>query len=429
MEATDQLLVRRLAREGDPEAFRVLLGRYADMVYSTCLRVLRDDAQAADVTQETFFQMFKGAGRITESPGGWLHRVATRRAIDLVRQDISRRKREEAYARSLSDPESSWSEVAPLVDTALDQLPDEYRDILVQHFLERKSMTQIAAALGISQPTISRRVAEGLELVRKALRDQGVVLGVVPLQLLLLHTAEAAPEALLKALGKMSLAQAACTKATGSGLSWLGSSGAAKLAGAGAVAALILNLSWPDPEWTPTSPNLRQPAKAPEQATAVLPLPATPVPSASANPSGPPSNPTPPAQRVIQARPAPVFVRTAPANPEAITNALPSRPDDPSLAAQPNPGLLPTAFPNVQEPLTGPWLGPQGYAPLAPKAPSALAPTAPVTRLPAMVKTRTANTWGQAAPVNSGLQKSVVLGPATPRPDDRSARSKRPDRP
>src|SRR5512140_705427 len=103
MDTTDQLLVRRLAGQGDQEAFCTLLSRYADMVYSTCMRILRDEAQAADVTQETFFQLFKGANRITGSPGGWLHEVATRRAIDLVRQNISRRKREDSYARMMGE--------------------------------------------------------------------------------------------------------------------------------------------------------------------------------------------------------------------------------------------------------------------------------------------------------------------------------------
>lgn len=255
MEATDQNLIGRLAQHGDPEAFSTLLGRYADMVYSTSLRILRDPALAADVTQETFFQLLKSAGRVTGSASGWLHQVATRRAVDVVRQNVSRRKREHGYAQEQSEGgEGTWLEVAPLVDAALEELPEEHREMLIQHFLQRKSMGQIAAARGISQPTVSRRVAEGLEWVRESLRGKGIAIGVVPLQTLMLYTAEAAPESVLRALGKVALAQAAGAPAALTGGSLLGGAGAVGFTAAAAVVAVAFNIMLPEPQWSPTTP-------------------------------------------------------------------------------------------------------------------------------------------------------------------------------
>ena len=54
------------------------------MVYSTSWRVLKDDNDATDVTQETFFELTRHASRISGSLGAWLHRVATQKSIDVI---------------------------------------------------------------------------------------------------------------------------------------------------------------------------------------------------------------------------------------------------------------------------------------------------------------------------------------------------------
>ncbi len=212
MEESDRMLLRRFVRDEDGEAFSILMRRYADMVYSTCRRVLENDSQASDAVQETFFQFIKQADHITGSLGGWLHRVATRRAVDLVRSNVSRRRREQSYALELDNDPRAWTEVEGQVDEALEELPEALREVLVLHFLERQSTTQIAAAQGVSQPTISRRVAEALERMRELLREKGFALSVVPLQGVLLHYAHRAPEPLLRSLGKIGLARAVSGK-------------------------------------------------------------------------------------------------------------------------------------------------------------------------------------------------------------------------
>jgi RNA polymerase sigma-70 factor (ECF subfamily) len=206
---SDRALVRRFVRHRDGEAFSVLVNRYADMVYTTSWRVLRDETLASDAVQETFFHLVKNADRITGSLASWLHRVATRRAVDLIRQNVSRRSREESYALEATAPENSWAEVEPAVDEALEQLPEESRDVLLLHYLQGQSTVQIAAAHGVSQPTISRRLAGALELLREKLREKGISAGIVPLQAVLLHSNVATPEALRITLGKIALAKAA----------------------------------------------------------------------------------------------------------------------------------------------------------------------------------------------------------------------------
>jgi len=242
---SDRVLVRQFARQHDGEAFSILVRRYADMVYTTSWRILRDEALAADAVQETFFQLAQNAGKVTGCLGSWLHRVATRRAVDLIRQNCSRRNREQSYALEADCQTNAWSEVEPAVDEALDELPENLREVLLLHFLQGRSTIQIAADQGLSQPTISRRLAEALEMLREKLRDRGVIAGATPLQAILLNSNQIAPEAVRAVLGKVALAKAASANALWIfGHSAPGAALGIKLALAVAGSALVAGTIW-----------------------------------------------------------------------------------------------------------------------------------------------------------------------------------------
>jgi RNA polymerase sigma-70 factor (ECF subfamily) len=85
---TEAVLLQRFATGADAEAFAELVRRYVRMVYSTAWRMLKDESDANDVTQETFFELTRQAGRITGSLACWLHRVATQKSIDVVRRRV-----------------------------------------------------------------------------------------------------------------------------------------------------------------------------------------------------------------------------------------------------------------------------------------------------------------------------------------------------
>ncbi|MCU0916467.1 MAG: hypothetical protein MUC88_18165 [Planctomycetes bacterium] len=111
MAESERVLLQRFVETNDGEAFAQIIHRHASLVYGTCLRVLADADQAADATQETFFQLVKKAHEVRGSLGGWLHRVAARKAVDLVRADSIRRRREDRHAEAL--PETRTVERTP----------------------------------------------------------------------------------------------------------------------------------------------------------------------------------------------------------------------------------------------------------------------------------------------------------------------------
>lgn len=256
--------LQRAAQGPAGEAFAAIIRLYGGMVYGTGLRITGDAHYAADVTQETFFHLLQNAGRITGSLGGWLHQVATRRAIDLVRRDSSRRRREEAYAARAAVETDSWADISPLVDEALGELESPSRDLIIRHFLKGEKMVEIAAADGVSQPTVSRRIEHALAALRERLRLKGVLVAAGVLGGLLdTSTASALPASVMAELGKMSALGAGAAGKTAFGALKLKVAAVVLLTAGGVTGFLVYNETHPPP---PARAVSSQPAGPAQQA-------------------------------------------------------------------------------------------------------------------------------------------------------------------
>ena len=219
---TDMSLLHRFADKGDEAAFSEIVRRYAGVVFCACHRVLRDRGWAEDVAQETFFRLVKCPDRVSHSLGGWLHRAATRLAVDTLRSEQARHRRESTYEVPVKDeddlgagPGSQWEEISPAIDSALDELDDDSRALLVRHFLQGTPQAELAAEAGVSAATMSRRVKHAIGELREALHGKGVTVAPSVLVMLCARNAiEAAPQALMAELGKMAMVSGAAVKAS-----------------------------------------------------------------------------------------------------------------------------------------------------------------------------------------------------------------------
>lgn len=278
--ADDRALLGQYSRTHDAEAFAELVRRHAGLVYGASVRVIDNPHDAEDVAQECFLELARNADAITSSVAAWLHLRARSRAVDAVRRRDARRRREEqAMKQKHADSDSSpaWAELAPHVDQALAELPEELRAPLVLHYLEAKSQVQVAQELGVNQSTVSRRIEKGTEQLQARLKKLGVVASAAVLAgLLSENAAMAAPSTLIASLGKMALAgvgQAAgasagaaagtAASATAVGLSALG--GKLTVAIVGAVVAAAVTIGYVattrEEQQTPSAP---QPPQAQE---------------------------------------------------------------------------------------------------------------------------------------------------------------------
>ena len=242
----DATLLQNYAQTRDAEAFAELVRRHAGPVYGTYLRITGNAHDAEDVAQECFLELARKAGTIASSVPGWLHAAATSRSLNAIRNASTRRRHEEqAMNSNHDDPEPKWDEIAPHVDRALEELPDDLRVPLVLHYVEARSQKEIADELGVNQSTVSRRIDSGLAELRGKLAKAGIVASVAVLGALLAeNAASAAPATLAASLGKMALAGVgeAGAAASSGAASTAGASFLTTLGGkiAAAVAAVVL---------------------------------------------------------------------------------------------------------------------------------------------------------------------------------------------
>ncbi|MEM6331960.1 MAG: sigma-70 family RNA polymerase sigma factor [Planctomycetota bacterium] len=235
----DRVVLARFVQMQDEHAFATLVHRYADDVFATCLRVLRDHARAEDATQETFYRLCTRTPGDARHLGAWLHRVACRVSIDIQRSESRRRTREFDHGRSRTHAEpadAGWAELSPHVDAAIDELPDPLRVVLVEHFLRQRTLTDIAADQRVSKATMSRRLKTALQRLHRTLEQRGVTLGLTATASLLATSVAhaAAPASTLMELNKLAMVSGA-TGATQAGTAsavghWLGAHQTALLA-------------------------------------------------------------------------------------------------------------------------------------------------------------------------------------------------------
>jgi len=261
---SDATLLQRYADDHDAEAFAELARRYGRLVYGTCLRVTGCPHAAEDVAQDCFLALMRNAGRIRGVLPAWLHATATNRARNYLRSSSRRRTHEGKLAMPPAENEESpWAEIAPHVDRAIASLSEKLRLPLTLQFLQQRTQADIAAELGVSQPTVCRRIEKGLATLRARLRKAGVVASLALLiSLLTERTAVAMPETVSIALGKM--AMTGIGPSTGTGVA-TAATFKAQILMAGAVAAAVASTIafWPQDEALPATPTANTPLVVP----------------------------------------------------------------------------------------------------------------------------------------------------------------------
>jgi RNA polymerase sigma-70 factor (ECF subfamily) len=170
---SDESLMDRV-RVHEQQAMAALFDRYAGLVYSVALRVLRDTGQAEDVMQEIFFQLWRNPDSFSSargSLGAWLLVVARNRAIDQLRQRRPTEQVEEVVVASSTNlqSEAERSIMMQRVRGILRDLPREQQDSLQMAFFDGLSHSEIAEKTGQPLGTVKTRIRSALTSLRKRL--------------------------------------------------------------------------------------------------------------------------------------------------------------------------------------------------------------------------------------------------------------------
>lgn len=151
------------------------------MVLSVCRRMLSGSADVEDAFQAVFFVLARKASALqrVEELKSWLYGVAVRTAKEARRRSTRLRRREGGVmdeTRAVAPSNEGRGDLLDLLDEEIDRLPRRYREAVLLCELEGTSRQVAARRLGLSEGTLSSRLARGRILLRDRLSKRGVTL-------------------------------------------------------------------------------------------------------------------------------------------------------------------------------------------------------------------------------------------------------------
>jgi RNA polymerase sigma-70 factor, ECF subfamily len=182
----DDTALVELARRGDEGAVRALVQHHNRRLFRVARGIVRDDAEAEDIVQETYVRAFTNldAFRGDSRLGTWLTRIAINEALGRLRRRRPRAELAELEAAGAdaarvipfpspppADPEAEAgrAEVRRLLEQCIDALPAPLRLVVILRDVEGLSTEATAAALGIRPETAKTRLHRGRRRMRAAL--------------------------------------------------------------------------------------------------------------------------------------------------------------------------------------------------------------------------------------------------------------------
>lgn len=155
----------------DREDFAALYDETCSPVYGLALRILRNEAMAEEVTQEVFLQVWENAIKYSSSKGQpltWILTICHRRAVDRVRSEESRKKREAEYVPAENCGVAAEDSV--LLTKTMECLTEGQKEIIGLVYFSGCTAREAAEKLSIPTATAKTRLRDGLIKLRKEWR-------------------------------------------------------------------------------------------------------------------------------------------------------------------------------------------------------------------------------------------------------------------
>jgi RNA polymerase sigma-70 factor (ECF subfamily) len=180
----------RLAQQGDPAAFERIYQLHSRRIYSLCLRMVSNTAEAEDLTQEAFLQLFRKIAtfRGESAFSTWLHRLA----VNVVLMRLRKKKVSESSLEEATEPDEesggprrdfgapdlrlSGSIDRVNLQRAIDELPPGYKQVFVLHDMQGYEHNEIAdimqCSIGNSKSQLHKARMRLRELLHETQRDE-----------------------------------------------------------------------------------------------------------------------------------------------------------------------------------------------------------------------------------------------------------------
>lgn len=210
--ADDLALLRGFVQRGDRASLGALFSRHADTAYRFALRLCRNSADAEDVLQGAFLEVFRHASafRGGSSVRTWILGFVLNLSRNKAREEARRKARQERAAAGASVGLSEADvdpEIAARVRRAVDDLPEHYRAPVWLHYGEGLSPAEVAAVLDLPGDTVRKQLSRGIERLRAEVLPYGAALSVAAILPAL--AVETAPPAVAASVATLTAAPAA----------------------------------------------------------------------------------------------------------------------------------------------------------------------------------------------------------------------------
>lgn len=176
----DAALLRQVA-QGQIAALELLFARYQRQIHQLAYGITRDAETAEEILQDTFYRLYSHAAQLDDTLPllPWLYRVAANLAYNQARRrsfwsEPFHALAERLRAPALRSPEhiAEQHELQATVRAMLDQLPPNHRAVLVLHYLQDYSISEIATILDCPEGTVKSRLYHARKLLKGYLQQR-----------------------------------------------------------------------------------------------------------------------------------------------------------------------------------------------------------------------------------------------------------------
>ena len=183
--APTDLELMELIQASEPDALAQLYDRYNGIIKALILRVIHNEAEAEDLLQEIFMEIWNQAKNFSAQKGkplGWMVTLARRRAIDGLRKKQAYARAEErlqneteqqpdAWVHNTTEEEINLGDTRVLIRRVIDQLPPAQQQAVDLAFFRGMSQREIAAKTNTPLGTVKTRLELGLKKIYDGLKE------------------------------------------------------------------------------------------------------------------------------------------------------------------------------------------------------------------------------------------------------------------
>lgn len=169
MQDSDQIIIRQI-RAGNTQAFASLIDRYQDMVFSICMKLLKDRVEAEEVAHQVFIRAYTKLGTYSAkaSFSTWLYRIAYNRSLDVLK--TSQRSKtvdlSQFNGAFMEEDQLEVKERHAALGQAIDRLDDGQQLLVLLYYYEEKSVKEIADIVQLSESNVKVKLHRARQQLR-----------------------------------------------------------------------------------------------------------------------------------------------------------------------------------------------------------------------------------------------------------------------